>query len=164
MRTALSERRAQFQRLVNFGYAMPVDVLAEEFDVLSQSPDRYNRVKRAAYLRLIVCNDKSISGLPYPEQKTATRFDLGIPNPRWVPADGYTKDLLDGAVLMATFGGKGSRFVRYDMAICEYADGRIIPVHGMTKMDPVGSIAEAKKVLMDYWQTLPDKSKLAYRH
>ena len=164
MRTSLSERRSQFQRLVNFGYGMPIEALATEFEVLSKRPDRYNRVKRAAYLRLIVCNDKSVSGLPYPEQKTATRFDLGIPNPRWVTADGYTKDLLDGAVLMATFGGKGSRYAKYDMTICEYADGRIIPVHGMTKMDPVSSIVEAKKALMDYWQALPDKSKLTYRH
>ena len=159
MRTALSERRAQFQRLVVAGHRLPIEALALDLQLLSERPDPFTLVKRAAYLRLIVCNDKSKTGLPYPQQKTATRFNLGIPNPRWVPADGYTKDLLDGAVLMATFGGVGSRFVRYDMTICEYRDGAVIPVHGMEKMAPVASIAEAKEALMVYWMALPDSAK-----
>lgn len=162
MRTTLSVRRAQFQRIVYFGHTMPLDVIESELKILSASPDPYSRVKRAAYLRLIVCRDKAISGLPYQQQKTATRFNLGMPNPRWVPADGYTKDLLDGAIFMATFGGHGSRFARYDMTICEHRDGTVIPVHGMKRMAPVESVEAAKAVLLAYWFDLPDRSKVAY--
>ena len=154
MRTLLSTRRFRFYQLIrDVGDCSTSQLKAFVTDpAIRQRP---TGLFRLACLRTLICRYRN--GQPSPQRKTSLRFELGIPNPRWVAADGRTKDLLDGAVLMATFFS--DIHAPYDMTICEYADGRIIPVHGMVKMPPVSTIAEAKAVLLNYWMALPAASK-----
>lgn len=81
----------------------------------------------------------------------------------WVPADGYTKDICDGAVLMTTIGGGDTPFAPYDLTVCEYCDGSFVPMHGIVKLPACQTLESAKQALVTYWTSLPLRSTLKWQ-
>lgn len=90
-----------------------------------------------------------------------------IPNAYFPPegylcASEYTKDVVPGALYETTMGKVSDGYARYDMTITH--DGKaFVPVHGNAKMDPCASAVQAGQVLQDYWDELPNGSKMLHR-
>ena len=154
MRNLLSPRREKFYRLVREANEQPSSWLVAALTDPTRNNGYMSALARLACLRILVCRNDS--GLPYPYRKTAVRFEIGIPNPRWVSADDRTKELIPGAILMSYF--QSGIHVRYDMTIAQEG-GSYVPVHGCLRMAAVDSIAKAKAVLLQYWKDLPDAHK-----
>lgn len=151
----LSPRRRKFYSLVRQANERSTDWLqAVVTDQLNNG--LFSPLHRLACLRILACRSKS--GLPYPQRKAAVRFQIGIPNPRWVPADESTREIFPGAILMTVF--QSEIHVPFWMTITANEEGKFIPMHGSVKMAPEDSVARAKDVLLHFWLDLPDTAKL----
>ena len=157
MRSLISPRRQKFYRLIREADQQTTDWLVAAVTDPTRNNGNMSSLARLACLRVLVCRDRS-SGWPYPERKHAMRFEIGIPNPRWRPADGYTKDLFPGAILMTAFFSR--IHATCDMTVAINSDGQYVPIHGSVRMEPVATVAEAKSVLFEYWQGLKPSEKM----
>lgn len=151
----LSPRRRLFYSLVRQANERSTHWLQS---VLTGMPSNglFGPLHRLACLRILAC--RSRSGLPYPQRKTSIRFQIGIPNPRWIPADESTHAKFPGAILQSVF--QSEIHVPFQMTIVATEEGQFIPIHGNNKMTPVDSVISAKEILLEFWLGLPDAAKL----
>lgn len=80
----------------------------------------------------------------------------------WICASDYTKDSIPDAIYETVLGDIADGDAPYHMTIA-HSDGLFTPVHGNCKMEPCESANEAGKMLQEYWDDLPNSSKMLYR-
>ena len=85
----------------------------------------------------------------------------------WAHVDEATpREMVPGALYMRQMGGGDSGLVRWDLTIVHEVDGDLVeppwvPMHGGVSLQRAPSAAAAAQMLMDYYEQLPESSKVA---
>lgn len=103
--------------------------------------------------------DKAQFGLErFITSATSKKYNTEVNLNDWREATSRTKEFFHGAILEKIYGGT-EVFAPYEMTIIKQDDGKFVPVHGCTKMEPVSTIEQAKQKLDSYYDDLSGNQK-----
>lgn len=78
----------------------------------------------------------------------------------WVCASQLTKEQISGAIFEKVMGDADQGLALFDMTIARDGDS-FVPIHGGVKMLSCRGATEAARKLQDYWEHLPNSSRMA---